>query len=158
MNAMTARALSLAAVVAVWAGISHLAKLPLQLWPVIIGLACFLAAGGGVVGLTKALAGTASGVAWAMLYVTISGALGRQEIVDALVLGAAAFGMAFQARLPLLTHTGSAFAGAAVSLGVMGARAVTLQGGIRVVISLAIGAGLGYGAEYLAGMMKTRNA
>lgn len=151
MNAMTARALSLAVAVALWAAVSHLANLPLQLWPVVIGLACFLAAGGGVPGLTKSLAGTASGVVWAMLYVTVSGALGRPEIVDALVLGAAAFGMVFQARLPLLAYTPSVFAGAAVSLGVMGVRAVTLQGGIRVLIALGIGAGLGYGAEYLRG-------
>lgn len=157
MNTTTARALSLAVAVAVWAGISHVANLPLQLWPVVIGLACFLAAGGGVAGLTKSLAGTTSGAIWAMLYVAVSGALGRQEIVDALVLGAAAFGMVFQARFPLLTHTPSVFAGAAVSLGVMGVRTVSFQGGIRVVIALAIGAGLGYGAEYLAGMMKTRN-
>lgn len=158
MNAMTARALSLAVAVAVWTAISHLAKLPLQLWPVIIGLACFLAAGGGVAGLTKSLAGAASGVVWAMLYVTVSGALGRQAIVDALVLGAAAFGMVYQARVPLLGYTPGAIAGAAVSLGVMGTRAVTFQGGIRVVIALGIGMALGYGAEFLAGMMKTRNA
>ena len=158
MNAMTARALSLAVAVAVWTAISHLAKLPLQLWPVIIGLACFLAAGGGVAGLTKSAAGAASGVAWAMLYVTVSGALGRQAIVDALGLGAATFGMVAQARLPLLGYTPGVVAGAAVSLGVMGVRAVTLQGGIRVVIALAIGAALGYGAEYLAGMMKSRSA
>lgn len=158
MDTMTARAVSLAVAVAVWAAISHLANLPLQLWPVLVGLGCFLAAGGGIAGLTKSLAGMASGVVWAILYVTISGALGRQEIVDAVVLGAAAFGMVFQARVPLLTHTGSVFAGAAVSLGVMGVRAVTFQGGIRVAIVLAVGAGLGYGAEYLAGMMKSRSA
>lgn len=158
MNAMTAKALSLGVAVALWAAISHLANLPLQLWPVIVGLACFLAAGGGIVGLTKSAAGTASGVAWAMLYVTISGAMGRQEVVDALILGLIAFGMAFQAKLPLLTYTGGAFAGAAVSIGVMGVRTVSLQGGIRVVIALAVGMGLGYGAEYLAAMVKSKNA
>src|SRR5881396_2188532 len=46
MNAMTARGLSLAAVVAVWTAISHFGKLPLQLWPVIVGIGCFVAAGG----------------------------------------------------------------------------------------------------------------
>jgi hypothetical protein len=66
--------------------------------------------------------------------------------------------MVFQARVPLLGYTPGAIAGAAVSLGVMGVRAVTLQGGIRVLVALAIGMGLGYGAEFLAGMMKTRSA
>lgn len=155
MQPLTARALSLGLAVTVWAAISHLANLPLQLWPVIIGLACFLAAGGGVAGVTKSAGGAASGVAWAIIYVAVSGALGRQEFVDALVLGAVAIGMVSQARLPFLGFTPAAFAGAAVSLGVMGARSVTLQGGIRVAVALGIGIGLGYGAEFLAGMMKT---
>lgn len=162
MSAMTARALGLAVAVAVWTAISHLGKLPLQLWPVIIGLACYLAAGGGIPGLKKSVAGSASGVVWAMLYVMVSGALGRQELLDALVLGAAVFGMVYQARLPLLAFTPAVIAGAAVSLGVMGVRAVTMQGGIRVIVALAIGAGLGYGAEYLTGTlmlkMKSRSA
>ena len=154
MNAMTTRGLSLGAAVAVWTIISHVFNLPLQLWPVIVGLGLFLAAGGGMSGLQQSAAGSAAGVVWAMVYVTVSGALGRQEILDALVLGAVAFGMVLQARVPLLGHTGSTMAGAAVAVGVMGMRTVTLQGGIRVAIMLAIGAGLGYGAELLAGMMK----
>jgi len=47
MNASTTKALSLGIVVALWAVISHFGKLPLQLWPVIVGLACFVGAGGG---------------------------------------------------------------------------------------------------------------
>ncbi|MGH7699644.1 MAG: DUF1097 domain-containing protein [Gemmatimonadales bacterium] len=156
MNATTARALSLAVAVAVWTAISHTAKLPFQLWPVIVGLACFVAAGGGLSGLQRSLAGTASGVVWAMLYVAVAGALGRQDILDALVLGAAVFGMVFQARVPLLSYTGGAIAGAAVAMGVLGIRAMTVQGGIRVIIALAVGAGLGYAAEFLAAKLKTR--
>lgn len=160
MSAMTARALGLAVAVAVWAAISHLGKLPLQLWPVIIGLACYLAAGGGIAGFKKSAAGATSGVVWAMLYVAVTGALGRHELLDALVLGAATFGMVYQARIPLLTYTPAVIAGAATSLGVMGVRTVTMQGGIRVVVALLIGAALGYGAEYLTGLIlkKTRSA
>jgi Protein of unknown function (DUF1097) len=152
MNTMTARGLSLAVVVAVWTAISHTQNLRLPLWPVLVGLGCFLAAGGGIPGLQKSVAGTVSGVAWMLLYVAVSRALGRQEIVDALVLGAAAFGMVFQARVPLLSFTAGAFAGAGIALA-MGAR--TMQGGIRVAIVLAIGAGLGYAAEWLAGKIRT---
>ena len=158
MNAMTARGLSLAAVVAVWTAISHFGKLPLQLWPVIVGLGCYVAAGGGIPGLQKSVAGTVSGVVWALLYVTVSGALGRQEIVDALVLGAAVFGTVAQARLPLLSYTAGAIAGAGVTLGVMGMRVVTVQGGLRVAIALAIGAVLGYAAEWLEGRIRRRAA
>ena len=53
MNALTTKALSTAIVVALWAVISHYGKLPLQLWPVIVGLACFVGAGSGVPGLQK---------------------------------------------------------------------------------------------------------
>ena len=155
MNTMTARGLSLAVVVAVWTAISHTQNLPLSLWPVLVGLGCFLAAGGGIPGLQKSLAGVVSGVVWALVYAGVSRALGRQDIVDALVLGAAAFGMVLRTRVPLLSFTAGAFAGAGTALG-MGAR--TVQGGIRVAIVLAIGVGLGYAAEWLAGKVRTRTA
>jgi len=47
MNSTTTKALSLALVVAVWTVVSHLGKLQLQLWPVVVGVACFVGAGGG---------------------------------------------------------------------------------------------------------------
>lgn len=153
MNALTTKALSMAIVVALWAVISHVGKLPLQLWPVIVGLACFVGAGGGMTGLQKSVLGTASGVVWAMLYVAVAGALGRSEVVDALVMGAAVFGMVFQARVPLLSYTAGAIAGAATSMGVMGIRVATVNGGIRVAIALAIGCVLGIAAERLVDVL-----
>jgi uncharacterized protein DUF1097 len=144
MNAMTARGLSLAVVVALWTAISEIAKVNLSLWPVIVALGCSLAAGGGVPGLQKTLAGTISGVIWALVATAVSRALGGQDLVQALVYGAAAFGMVLQAQLPLLSYTAGAFAGAGVA---MGLRAVSIQGGIRVAIALALGAALGLVAE-----------
>jgi hypothetical protein len=144
MNAMTARGLSLAAVVAGWTAISEVAKVNLSLWPVIVALGCALAAGGGVPGLQKTLAGTISGVVWALVATAVSRALGGQDLVQALVYGAAAFGMVLQAQLPLLSYTAGAFAGAGVA---MGLRAVSIQGGIRVASALALGAALGFVAE-----------
>src|SRR3989442_10624279 len=79
MNTMTARGLSLAVVVAVWTAISHTQNLPLSLWPVLVGLGCFVAAGGGIPGLQKSVAGVVSGVVWALLYAAVSRALGRQR-------------------------------------------------------------------------------
>src|SRR5919106_2383686 len=155
MNPMTARGLGLGVAVAAWTLISHLANLPLQLWPVLVGLGCFLAAGGGISGLQKSALGSLSGVVWMILYVAISGALGRNEILDALLLGGAAVGMVMQTRLPLLSYTAGAFAGAGTAIGVMGLRAVNWNGGIPVAIMLAIRAGLGYAAEWISGMMKT---
>lgn len=153
MNTLTARAVSLAVAVALWTAISHMARLPLLLWPVIVGLACFVGAGGGIAGVQKSAAGLVSGVIWALIGYAVSGALGRAPIVDALVTGAVVFGMVFQAQLPLLSYTVGALAGAGVA---MGARAVTTEGGLRIAIALVIGVGLGYAAEYGAGMMKPR--
>ena len=158
MNTITARALSLALVVAAWTAISHLGQVPVQLWPVIVGLACFLAAGGGIPGLQKSIASTLSGVVWVLLYVTVSRALGRQEILHAIVLGAAVFGIVLQARIPLLSYTPGAIAGAGVTMGALGVRSANVQGGVRVAIALAIGAVLGYAAEWLTARIRTRSA
>jgi hypothetical protein len=152
MNASTTKALSLAVVVALWAVISHYAKLPLQLWPVLAGLACFVGAGSGTMALQKSVLSTASGVVWAMIYVSVAGALGRSDIVDALIMAAAVFGMVFQTRVPLLGYTAGAFIGAATYLG-MGIRTVALNSGIRVVIALAIGCILGIVAERVGEML-----
>jgi hypothetical protein len=155
MNAMTARGLSLAAVVAVWTAISEMAKVNLSLWPVIVGLGCAVAAGGGVTGLQRTLAGTISGVGWALVAHAVSRALGGQDIVQALVLGAAVFGMVLQAQfLPILSYTAGALAGAGVA---MGLRAVTIEGGVRVAIALVLGGVLGFAAERIErGLPRTR--
>ena len=153
MNPMTMRALSLGVVVAVWTAISEMAKVNLSLWPVLVALGCSLAAGGGIPGLQRTLAATTSGVVWALVVHAVSRALGGQDLVQALVLGGAALGMVLQARLPLLSYTAGAFAGAGVA---MGLRAVSLQGGVRVAIALAIGAALGFVAERLPQLVASR--
>jgi len=153
MNPMTIRALSLAAVVAVWTAISEMAKVNLSLWPVIVALGCSLAAGGGIPGLQRTLAGTTSGVVWALVVHAVTRALGGQDLVQALVLGGAALGMVLQARVPLLSYTAGAFAGAGVA---MGLRAVSIQGGVRVAIALAVGAVLGFAAERLPQLVASR--
>lgn len=148
MSASTTKALSLAIVAAVWAAISHLLKVNLQLWPVIVGLGCFVGSGGGMMGLQKSVLGTISGIVWAAIYIAVSSALGKQEIVDALVLGAAIFCIVYQARVPLLSYTAGAIVGAATYLA-MGFRTFAMNGAIRVAIALAIGCALGIAAERL---------
>ena len=152
MSASTTKALSLGIVAAVWAIISHLGKINLQLWPVFVGLACFVGAGGGVTGLQKSLAGTISGVVWKTVYIAIASALGRQPVVDALVLGAVIFGMVYQARVPILSYTAGAIIGGATYLA-MGFRSFQMNSGLRVVIALAIGCVLGIVAERVAEML-----
>ena len=152
MSASTTKALSLAIVAAVWAAISHLLKVNLQLWPVIVGLGCFVGTGGGTMGLQKSVLGTLSGIVWGALYLAISGALGRQAFVDALVLGVAVFGMVYQARVPLLSYTAGAIIGAATYLA-MGFRTFGMNGAIRVAIALVIGCVLGIAAERVSEML-----
>ena len=149
MSAPTTKALSLAIVAAVYAALSHLLKINLQLWPVIVGLGCFIGTGGGVPGLQKSVLGTMSGCAWAAIYIAVSTALGRQAIVDALVLGAAVFGIVYQARVPLLSYTAGTIIGAATYLA-MGFKTFVLTPSLRVVIALVIGCALGIAAERLA--------
>src|SRR5438046_5049774 len=147
MNAMTARGLSLAAVVAVWTAISEMARVNLSRWPVLVGLACAVAAGGGGPGLQKTLAGTISGVVWALAAHAATRALGGRDLVQALVLGAAVFAMVLQAQfLPLLSYPAGALAGAGVA---MGPRAATPEGGVRVALALAIRGARGVVAEWL---------
>ena len=153
MNPMTMRAVSLGVVVAVWTAISEMAKVNLSLWPVIVALGCSLAAGGGIPGLQRTLAGTISGVVWAVAAHAVFRALGGQDLVQALVFGAAALGMVLQARVPLLSYTAGAFAGAGVA---MGLRAASVEGGVRVAIALAIGAALGFAAERLPQLVASR--
>ena len=153
MNSLTARALTLAVAVAVWTAISHLARLPLQLWPVIVGIGLFVGAGGGVPGAQKSALAAATGVVWAFLAALVSNALGRSPVVDALITGAVVFGMVFQARVPLLSYTAGTIVAAAVAYGT---RTVTLTGVVQTVIALLIGVGLGFAAESGAGMIKTR--
>ena len=145
MNVITARALGLGIVVALWTAISHYAKLPLLLWPVFVGLGCFLAAGGGIPGLQRTVLGMISGAVWVLIAYSVSKSLGRSNVVEALVYGAAVAGMVLQARFPLLSFTGGAVVGAGAA---MGAGVRSLEGGVRVAAALAIGAALGYAAEY----------
>jgi hypothetical protein len=152
VSASTTKALSLAIVAAVWAAVSHLLKVNLQLWPVLVGLGCFVGTGGGMIGLQKSTLGTISGVVWGAIYVAVAAALGRQSIVDALVLGAVVFGMVYQARVPLLSYTTGAIVGAATYLA-MGFRAFAMNGAIRVIIALVLGCVLGIAAERIAEML-----
>jgi hypothetical protein len=64
--------------------------------------------------------------------------------------------MVFQARFPLLSYTAGAIAGAAVAMGVLGIRRMTIEGGFKVAIALAIGAGLGYAAEFVMAQINAR--
>jgi hypothetical protein len=155
MNASTARALLVGLLVAVWVWVNGAARLNVSVWAGVVALGCYFAAGGGVPGLQKTLFGTLSGVVWVLVADAVRVAVGGTSIVVALIWGAMACGIMFQSRIPLLSFTAAAFAGAGVAR-LLGANLV--NEGIRVGVALAIGAVLGFVAERLAGAIAARRA
>jgi hypothetical protein len=148
MNASTARALFVGLLVAVWVWLTGQARLRLEVWPGIVALGCYFAAGGGVSGLQKTVIGTLSGVAWVLVADAVRVAVGGTSIVAALIAGAMAVGIILVSRVPFLGFVAGAFAGAGVAWGL---RVNTMQEGIQAGISLIVGALIGFVAERLAG-------
>jgi hypothetical protein len=155
MNTMTTRALIVGLLVAVLTWVAGAARLHVSMWAGFVALGCYFAAGGGVTGLQKTVVATLSGVVWVLIAQAVRVAIGGGSIVAALVLGATAAVLALQSRLPLLSFTAGAFAGAGVAYGL---GVTTLQGGLRAAIALVVGALLGFAAERLADMVRARRA
>ncbi len=153
MNTMTTRALIVGALVAVWAWVAVAARLHVSIWAVFIALGCYFAAGGGVPGLQRTVAGTLSGVVWVLIAQAVRPAIGGGSVVAAIVLGAIAAALALQSQLPLLSFTTGAFAGAGAAYGL---GVATLQGGVRAGIALIVGAVLGFAADRLTEMAGAR--
>lgn len=155
MNTATTRALIVGLLIALWAWVAGAARLHLSLWAGLVALGCFFAAGGGVTGLQKTVLATLSGIVWVIVADAVRVAIGGGSVVGALVLGAIGLVLVLQARVPLLSFTAGAFAGAGVALG-LGVN--TVQEGIRAAVALAVGAALGFAAEYLANRVGMRRA
>ena len=155
MNTMTTRALMVGLLVAVWTWVAGAARLHVSMWAGFVALGCYFAAGGGVTGLQRTVVATLSGVVWVLIAQAVRVAIGGGSVVAALVLGATAAALALQSRLPLLSFTAGAFAGAGVAYGL---GVATLQGGLRAAIALVVGALLGFAADQLADMVRARRA
>jgi hypothetical protein len=155
MNASTARALLVGLLVALWVWVSGMARLRVEIWVGVVAIGCYFAAGGGVSGLQKTLFGTLSGVLWVLVADAVRVAIGGTSIVTALIAGAMACAIVFQARVPFLSFTGGAFVGAGVAWGLS---VNTVNEAIRVAVALAVGAVLGFVAERVAGAIAARRA
>ena len=153
MNTLTARALTVGVLIALWAWVASVARLHVSLWAGVIALGCLFAAGGGAPGLPRTIVATLSGVLWVLVADAVRAAIGGGSVVAAVILGATAFAIVLQSRLPLLSFTTGAFAGAGVALG-LGVHAVNEA--IRAAVALAVGALLGFAAERAAGMIGAR--
>src|SRR3989442_12170916 len=76
MNTMTARALMVGVLIAVWAWVADVGRLHVSLWAGVVALGCFFAAGGGVSGLQKTIVASLSGVLWVLLAHAVRVAIG----------------------------------------------------------------------------------
>ena len=153
MNTMTARALMVGVLIAIWAWLASVARLNVSMWAGVVALGCFYASGGGVAGLQKTIVATVSGVVWVLIADAVRVAIAGHGVVWAVILGAMACALALQARVPLLSFTAGAFAGAGVALG-LGVN--TGYEAVRAGVALAMGAVVGFAAERLAGMIGAR--
>src|SRR2546425_7582090 len=61
MNTMTARALMVGVLIAIWAWLASVARLNVSMWAGVVALGCFFASGGGVAGVQKTIGATPSG-------------------------------------------------------------------------------------------------
>ena len=153
MNTMTARALMVGVLIAIWAWLASVARLNVSMWAGVVALGCFYASGGGVAALQKTIVATLSGVVWVLIAEAVRVAIAGHGVVWAVILGAMACALALQARVPLLSFTAGAFAGAGVALG-LGVN--TGYEAVRAGVALAMGAVVGFAAERLAGMIGAR--
>src|SRR3989442_9861779 len=105
MNTMTARALMVGVLIAIWAWLASVARLNVSMWAGVVALGCFYASGGGVAGVAKKIVATLSGGGWGLLAQAVPGAVAGPGGVWAGVLGAMARALALQARVPLFSFT-----------------------------------------------------
>ena len=147
MDMLTALALSIGILIALWVKVGTMASLIVPAG--IVAWACFFAAGGKTQGLQKTIASTLSGVVWVWLAMAIVGWMNMASWAWVLI-GVVAFMLVLQSKVPILSFIPGAFCGAAVT---GWAAPGTPKGYVMVAVALVVGAVLGYISEMGAGMI-----
>ena len=147
MDMLTALALSIGILIAVWVKVGTMASLLVPAG--IVAWACFFAAGGKTAGLQKTIASTLSGVVWVWIANMLIGAMGMGSWAW-VVIGVVAFMLVLQSKVPMLSFIPGAFCGAAVTAW---AAPADPKGYVMVAVALVAGAALGYLSEMGAGMI-----
>jgi hypothetical protein len=147
MDMLTALAVSIGVLIAVWVKVGPMASLAVPAG--IVAWALFYAAGGKTQGLQKVLASMLSGVVWVWLAHTLIGAMNMGSMTW-IVIGVVAFFLVIQSKLPVLSFIPGAFCGAAVTAWTA---PPDPKGYVRVAVALVAGAVLGYLSEMGAGMI-----
>jgi len=147
MDMLLALGLSIGVLIAGWTYVA-LGPAALPVWAGIVAWGTFFAAGGKTAGLQKTIASNLSGVLWAIVALTLSGRLGGGLPVLSALVGAVAFAMVLQSKLPPLAFIPGAFLGAATTVSVVVGASGTY---LNTVIALVAGAVLGFVSELVAG-------
>jgi len=157
MNLLHALAISIGVLIVGWVYLSvGNPDLNLVVWAGVVGWGSFYAAGSGIEGLKKALAGNISGALWAFVALVVYTQLGGASVLTlAILVGLAAAGMVLQAKVTALSFIPGAFLGAATWVGASGGAELS-QKSIFILVSLAAGSVLGFLSE--AGGKKLANA
>ena len=147
MDMLTALALSIGVLIALWVKVGTMASLLVPAG--IVAWACFFAAGGKIQGLQKTIASNVSGVVWVWLAMTLIGMMNMGSLAW-IIIGVVAFILVLQSKVPALSFIPGAFCGAAVTAW---AAPTDLKGYLMVAVALIAGAVLGYVSEMGAGML-----
>ncbi len=147
MDMLTALALSIGILIALWVKVGTMASLLVPAG--IVAWACFFAAGGKTAGLQKTIASTLSGVVWVWLAHMLIGAMNMGSFAW-IIIGVVAFFLVLQSKVPILSFIPGAFCGAAVTAW---AAPADPRGYLMVAVALIAGAVLGYISEMGAGMI-----
>ncbi len=118
-------------------------SLHITAWVVVIAVATFFAAGGGVAGLKKAVAGNIAGAVWVGIALAIWNAVAPGNILAlSIILAIAAFILCIEASVPVLGFIPAAFLGAGTWIGANGAGPFAV-GHLMVIVAMIVGGLLG---------------
>lgn len=151
MDMLTALALSIGVLIAIWTYVAVAVVPDLSVWAAIVAWGCFFAAGGKALGFQKTVFANLSGLIYVWIITQILPHVGGSTIALAILVGVIAFVMVVQSKIPALSFIPGAFIGAAVTVG-SGAASDTKHL-LYVAVSLVIGAALGLISEAVAGSM-----
>ena len=155
MDMLTALALSIGVLIAIWTYVAVGVVTQLSVWAGIVAWGCFFAAGGKIQGFQKTVFANLSGLIYVFIILQLLGSLGGGTPILAVLVGVIAFLMVVQSKIAALGFIPGAFIGAAVTVG---SGAKDLRGYAMIAVSLVIGALLGYLSEALAGVFKRKAA
>ena len=150
MNMLTALALSIGVLIAVWVKIGPMlfSAVPLAVPAGIIAWACFYAAGGKMQGLQKTIAANVSGVFWILVAMFVIGAANLGGVAW-IIIGVVAAVIVLQSKVAVLSFIPGAFCGAAVTAG--SGAGTDIKANVMVALALVAGAVLGWISEAGAG-------